>query len=163
MRRRRRRRSRPAPLALTADPALASGPGDRVDIRLDGQRQAIGELRGVAGDAVTVALSERDASAIDPDRRYRLVTRASAGDAGRAFAAVLRRSETTVATVDVAAESDLVGVAIGALAAPVFAIQAAETTAMPADDRAIAGGDRLYCVATPAVLADMRQAAGDRP
>ncbi|AWB28026.1 TrkA C-terminal domain-containing protein [Halococcoides cellulosivorans] len=147
-----------AAMAVRADPPLAAGPGDVVQIVADGDRVTTGELRGVAGDVVTVAMPAAETDAVDPDRAYRLVTVGATADAGRAAAGVLRRADETVAVIAVGVSSPLVGLPAGALRSPVLAIvpEGGPTEALPPEDRQIAAGDQLYVVDTPDRLAALR-------
>ncbi|MFW6436027.1 MAG: potassium transporter TrkA [Halococcoides sp.] len=146
-----------AAMAVRADPPLAAAPGDVVQV-FDDDRVTTGEIRGVAGDIVTVAMPAAETDAIEPDHDYRLVTVGTTADAGRAAAGVLRRADETVAVIAVDATSPLVGLPVGALVSPVLAIvpERGATGALPPDDRLVATGDQLYVLDTPDRLAALR-------
>lgn len=159
-----------AAIAVTADPPVAAGPGDLVQIwdrggrgdpddgadgdgGSDPERVAGGELRGVHGDAVTIALDADEAAAV-AGGDYRLVTLPGGERPDRTFATLLRNADETMGAVTVPAGSPLAGIAVGAVDATVVAVKPADgpVEPVPARRRPIAAGDRLYVVAHPQTL-----------
>ncbi|MFP4174728.1 MAG: cation:proton antiporter regulatory subunit [Halobacteriales archaeon] len=141
-------------VAVRADPAYASSPGDTVRLyvgREDGvERVADGELRGAVEDVVTVALDRRDARSLDPDTTYRLATLPSEKLPEREFAAMLRSADETVAVVEVGEGSGLVGKRLDSLGVSVVAVETeGEVVAVPDKTRTIEPGDVLYAVGRP--------------
>ncbi|MDZ7689143.1 MAG: potassium transporter TrkA [Halobacteriales archaeon] len=146
-------------VAVRADPAYSSGPGDNVQLWMkneDGtaERIASGELRATVGDVVTVALDENDAKKVSPSETYRLVTLPSEKGPERQFASMLRSADETMSVVTVTEESALVGTEIGAVAVPVVAVRApdGEVVAVPPKARVVSEGDTLYVVGRPEEL-----------
>ncbi|OYR87240.1 potassium transporter TrkA, partial [Halorubrum distributum] len=93
-----------AAVAVAADPPNNATVGDTVQLWRDDpepKRVATGELRGVAGDAVTVALDESDAERLTEEGDYRLVTLPAEPQADREFASLLRTADETMASVAV--------------------------------------------------------------
>lgn len=143
-------------VALRADPAYTSGPGDNVQLwrkREDGtaERVASGELRAAVGDVVTVALDENDTAKVDPSETYRLVTLPSEKGPERQFASMLRSADETMSIVKVAEGSPLVGVEVGEVGVPVVAVRTpdGEVEAVPPKTRLISVGDSVYAVGRP--------------
>jgi len=141
-------------VALRADPAYASSPGDTVRILRNGdtgvETVASGELRAAVGDTVTVALDEGDARRTDPGECYRLVTLPSEKGPEREFAAMLRSADETVSVVSVAEGSSLVGKTLDSLGVSVVAVETQEgVEAVPDKTRTVEAGDSLYVVGRP--------------
>jgi hypothetical protein len=151
-------------VAVRADPAMAASAGDLVQVYrpTDGgtERVAAGELRGTAGDVVTLAVDAADATALTDDERYRLATLPVEPRSDREFAALLRAAEETMGVVTLAAGSELVGTPLGAVDAAVVAVRNDEgVEPIPSRARVLAAGDALYVVATPGVLRRLDAAA----
>jgi hypothetical protein len=151
-------------VAVRADPAMAASAGDLVQVYrpTDGgtERVAAGELRGTAGDVVTLAVDAADATALTDDERYRLATLPVEPRSDREFAALLRAAEETMGVVTLAAGSELVGNPLGAVDAAVVAVRNDEgVEPIPPRARVLAAGDALYVVATPGVLRRLDAAA----
>lgn len=151
-------------IAVEADPPNAAAAGDVVQLwHRDGDwsRAATAEVRGVAGDVVTVALDEQEARAV-AGRSFRLVTLPSTPNVERAFADLLRAAEETMAAVEVAPESDLAGSTVGDVGGTVVAVKPADAAieAIPARSRPLAPGDLVYLVADPATIRQLETAAG---
>lgn len=154
-----------AAVAVRADPAAAASAGDLVEVWAptdDGSGAEVagdaaprwiasGEIRGVAGDVVTLALDAADATALDDRTRYRLLTLPGEVRADRAFAGVLRAAEETMAVVTVAEGSPLVGTTVGNVTPGVVAVRAGDGTvvAIPPRSRSLAAGEAIYLVARP--------------
>ncbi len=143
-------------VAIRADPANSSSPGDNVQIwrkKNDGtpERVASCELRAVAEDTVTLALDYNEAGKVDPSETYRLVTLPSEKGPERQFASMLRSADETMAVLTVARESTLVGKEIGDITVPVVAVRApdGEVEAVPPRARALSEGDTVYAVGRP--------------
>ncbi len=162
-----------AAVAIRADPPNNASPGDSVQIWTDGdpdagtspQRVTNAEIRGTAGDLVTLAMDESDAKRLDTDRRYRLVTLPVEPRADREFAAQLRTAEETMGAVTIGDGSVLVGSSIGALDVSVIAVTTADgdVVAIPTRDRPIAIGETLYLIARPDQLRKLESAATPQP
>jgi uncharacterized protein with PhoU and TrkA domain len=119
------------------------------------------EIRGTAGDLVTLAMDEPDAKRLDTDRRYRLVTLPVEARADREFASQLRTAEETMGAITVAEPSGLVGKPLGELDIAVVAVDTSdgEIVAIPTRHREIAVGDTLYVIARPDQLRRVETAA----
>lgn len=153
-----------AAVAVRADPAYAASSGDVVELwrtEPEIERIATGELRGTAGDVVTVALDEAEAFAVDPDTTYRLVTRSATLRADRELAGVLRAADETMSAITVAADSDLVGEPLTESEVTVIAVKpsAEPLQVVPARSRPFEPGDIIYAVGTPAALRGVESAA----
>ena len=138
----------------TGDPAGSANRADPADPTDPAERLTSGELRGVAGDVVTLAIDEADASLLSPADRYRLVTMPAEPRADREFATLLRGVDETMGTVTVAADSTLVGETVEAVTAAVLAVRPAEgvLTTIPEPTREFAAGETIYVLARPDVL-----------
>jgi hypothetical protein len=166
-------------VAVRADPAFTTGVGDTVQCwsladRDDGQTVrddtsagsdppellTTAEVRGVAGDVVTLAVDAADAPALAA-RDLRLVTLPRSPRADRAFAALLRRADETMGVVTVAEGSALTGTPVGALDVPIVAIKpdGAAIVPLPGRDRVLAAGDRCYVVGRPPAIRALEAAA----
>ncbi len=149
-----------AAVAARADPALAASAGDRVQLYRDGERVATAELRGVAGDIVTLALDAADAPAIDDDIPYRLVTLPASPTADRQFISLLRTVDETFGAATVVEGSDLAGMTVGALAPAVVAVQSGGSVeTIPDRSRRLAPGDVVYAVGRSDALRRLGAAA----
>ena len=177
-----------AAVAVRSDPPNDASPGDSVQVwttpQTDADADAAGtpeatasgaetgtgdpprrvtnaEIRGTAGDVVTLAVDESDAERLETDRRYRLVTLPVEPRADRAFAAQLRTAEETMGVVSVGEGSVLVGNPVGALDVAIVAVGTVdgEVVAIPTRDREVAGGETLYAIARPDRLRKLEAAA----
>ncbi|WP_276223287.1 TrkA C-terminal domain-containing protein [Haloarcula halophila] len=150
-------------VAIQADPAHAASAGDLVQVwETDPlQRVLTGELRGVAGEIVTVAIDAADTQKVDPSTQYKLVTLPVQDRPDREFASLLRAADETLGTATVEAGSDLDGVTIGGLQATVVAItrEGAKPEPIPDRSRVLSAGDILYAIATPDALRRLEAAA----
>jgi hypothetical protein len=140
-------------VAVRADPANAASPGDRVQVWQAGgppERVLTAELRAHVDDVATLAVAEEEATRLDGEATYRLVTLPAEPQVEREFASLLRTAEETMYVVDVVEGSDLVGTAVGTLDAVVVAVTGADGSVddLP-DDRTLAAGDAMYVVARP--------------
>ncbi|QSG09148.1 hypothetical protein [Halapricum desulfuricans] len=155
-------------MAIRADPSYAAGPGDLVQIWSgDGQQHRCNaELRATAGEVVTVAIDAADATKLDPDERYRLVTLATDGRPDREFVSLLRAADETMGVVDINPESALAGTSVGALDVTVVAVVSADPDSgietLPAGERALSGGESIYVIAAPDELRTVETAAAAR-
>lgn len=144
-------------IAIRADPPNAASPGDLVQVwRTDGdtpKRVTTAEVRGVAGDVVTLALDEHEAHQL-AGGEYRLLTLPAQSRPGREFAGLLRAAEETMATVTVEEGTELLGKQVLDLSATVVAIKPADgpIEPIPKRERVLESGDRVYLVARPAVI-----------
>ncbi|RLM63225.1 potassium transporter TrkA [Halorubrum sp. Atlit-8R] len=153
-----------AAVAVAADPPNNATVGDTVQLWRDDpepERVATGELRGVAGDAVTVALDESDAERLTDEGGYRLVTLPAEPQADREFASLLRNADETMASVTVAAGSELDGSTVGEVGAVVAAVRPAGGSVEPIPPRAYAfgAGDLVYLVGRPGAIRRFETAA----
>ena len=146
-----------AAVAVAADPPNNATPGDMVQLwRMEPEpkRVATGELRGVAGDAATVALDESDAEELAEEEAYRLVTLPAEPQADREFASLLRNADETMAAVTVEAGSGLAGSTVGDVGTVVAAVRPADGSVQPIPPRAytFGAGDLVYLVGRPDAL-----------
>ena len=153
-----------AAVAVSADPPNNATVGDTVQLWRDDpepKRVATGELRGVAGDAVTVALDESDAERLTDEAGYRLVTLPAEPQADREFASLLRNADETMASVTVAAGSDLDGSTVGEVGAVVAAVRPAGGSVQPIPPQTYAFGadDLVYLVGRPDAIRSFEAAA----
>ncbi len=155
-------------VAVRADPAESASAGDLVQVWGGSgtpEHVTTAELRGVAGDVVTLAVDEADAPDLAADGRYRLLTLPAQARADREFAALFRAADETMAVVTVEEGSALVGVTVGALAPAVVAIRGPDggraVEATPGRDRTLAAGETLYALGRPGVLRRLEAAASD--
>ena len=144
-------------VAVRADPAHSSGPGDSVQIWRESpepERVADGEVYARAGDVVTVALDEKDAAKLEPSVDYRLVTLPSEKGPERRFASMLRSADETVSVLTVSGNSPLVGTEVGDVGVPVVAVRApdGDVEAVPPRSRVLSESDELYVVGRPEEL-----------
>jgi len=153
-------------MAIRADPAFAASSGDLVQVwETDPPRRVLtAELRGVAGDVVTVAIDAADTSKLDPSTEYRLVTLPVEDRPDREFASLLRAADETFASVTVGPDSPLAGSAIASVDATVLSIVPAdgeEPVVLPASDHVLAAGDVIHAVARPEVLRRLEATASE--
>ena len=150
-------------VAIRADPANAASSGDLVQVWEPDPlgRVLTGELRGVAGDVVTVAIDTADTPKLDPDTEYKLVTLPVQDRPDREFASLLRAAEETMSTVTVAAGSDLVGTDVGDLRVTVAAVTREDGSpeAIPTRERVLEAGDVVYAIGKPEALRYVEAAA----
>ena len=153
-------------VAIRADPPHNAASGDQVQVwstdvadESDGtdgppQRLTSAEIRGVAGDTVTLAVDEADAELLSPTDSYRLVTMPAEPQADREFATLLRGVDETMGTVTVAADSMLVGETAATVSAAVLAIRPAEgtLTTLPEFSRPFESGDTIHVLGRPDVI-----------
>ena len=155
-------------VAVRADPAYTSGPGDNVQIwrkNDDGrvERVASGELRATADDVVTVALDETDATKLNTSETYRLVTLPSEKGPERQFASMLRSADETMSVLTVSENSPLVGSEVSAIDVPVVALRASDgvVEAVPPRTRVLSEGDTVYAVGRPEDLRNLETTSED--
>ncbi|WP_132057907.1 cation:proton antiporter regulatory subunit [Halorussus amylolyticus] len=150
-------------VAVRADPAFSAGAGDLVQVwtrEPDPERVATAELRAAVGDVATLAVGADDATNLDPDAEYRLVTLPTEPRADREFSAQLRAADETVGVVEIAGGSALDGATAGGLDVSVVAVRTdAGVETLPAPDRVFAPGDTLYVIARPDRLRKVESAA----
>lgn len=169
----------PGTVACTvrADPAAGASPGDVVQVwRTDPgpKRVLTAELRATAEDAATIAVDAAEATVLDADTTYRLVTLPAEPRAEREFAAALRAADETMGVATVEPNSPLAGGTIDDAQVTVVAVRPANgpVEAIPRRTRTLIAGDVLYVVARPedlrrleartsALGADSRDADGD--
>ncbi|VTT85345.1 unknown [Halorubrum sp. DM2] len=156
-----------AAVAVVADPPNNATVGDTVQLWRDDpepERVATGELRGVANDAVTVALDESDAERLSDETGYRLVTLPAEPQADREFASLLRNADETMATVTVAGGSDLDGSTVGGVGAVVAAVRPSQGSVQPIPPQSYAfgAGDLVYLVGRPDAIRRFETAAASR-
>lgn len=151
-------------IAVRADPAYSASPGDRVRVwrtEPEPTRIAVGELRGISGDVVTIAIEEDDHERLIEETGYRLATLPSSLQAGREFASILRRSNDSIAEVTVADGADAVGRTPPAFDVDVLSVDPnnGETLALPPRDRPLAAGDLVTAMGRPDALRRFAAAA----
>lgn len=156
-----------AAVAVRADPAFAASAGDVVQVWTTdpAERVATAELRGVAGDVVTLAVDAAETGKLDADTEYRLVTLPVESRPDREFASLLRAAEETMSLVGIEAGSEIDGQPVGALDVAVIAVRTADgdVEAIPERSRILAPGDAVYAVARPDALRKLERAAGGDP
>jgi len=146
-----------AAVSVAADPPNNATAGDTVQVwrtEPELERAATGELRGVAGDAATVALDESDAAALVEEESYRLVTLPAEPQADREFASLLRNADETMAAITVAAGSALEGSTVGDVPVVVAAVRPEDGSVqpIPTGEYTFAAGDLVYLVGRPDAL-----------
>lgn len=159
-------------VAVRGDPPNNAASGDLLQVWSSGtadehpKRITNAELRGVAGDAVTLAVDEADAALLSPTDQYRLVTMPAEPQAQREFATLLRGVDETMSTVAVEAESELVGETANSIGTAVLAIRPGSATGtlatLPPRDRTFEAGDFLYVLGRPDVIRRL-EARGTAP
>lgn len=151
-------------VAIRADPAFSASAGDVVHIYdttgEESKRVAVGEVRGTAGEVVTVAVDADDATRLNSTQRYRLATLPVEPRVDREFASLLRAADETVTTITLAADSPLVGQTVGALNATVIAVHGqAGTEPLVPNTRTLTAGETLYVIAKPDAVRRLEAAA----
>lgn len=151
-------------LAIRADPAYRSSPGDQVRIwRTDGdpERVATGELRGVVADVATVSVPEEALSLLQAEAGYRLETVPEARNVDREFVAILRRANETAEEFTITGDGDLPGRTVADVEVSILAIEDAAGTldAPPAADTTFEAGQRVLAVGRPDELRRFAAAA----
>lgn len=149
-------------VAIRADPPNNASSGDQVQVWTAGEtpdRITTAEIRGVAGETVTLAVDDDDATLLSPTETYRLVTMPAEPQADREFATLLRGVNETMGTVTVEAGSTLVGETADTVSAAVLAIRptTGPLTALPDRDRGFEGGDTIYTLGRPDVIRQLEQ------
>lgn len=149
-----------AATAVRADPAFATGAGDLVALYRDGERVTTAEVRGTAGDVVTVATDAADAERLDPGTRYRLVTLPVESRADREFVTLLRAARETMGSVAVT-EGGLAGRTVGSVEG-IVAIRGPDgaLTTIPPRDRVLAAGESAIVIAAPARIRELEALGG---
>lgn len=154
-------------IAVEADPAYSSSPGDRVQLWREGsdepERVASGEVRGTCDDTVTVAVDQSDVEAFGSDpQKYRLVTLSSERQPEREFLSLLRASDETMNVLDIGPDSVLIGVSVGESEATVIAVrkESGEIEAIPGNDYVFGEGDTVYTLGRPEVLRKFESGVG---
>ncbi|MFB6206843.1 MAG: TrkA C-terminal domain-containing protein [Haloglomus sp.] len=156
-----------AAVAVRADPPHAARAGDVVRVFRPGEsdddpkRVTTAEVRGSAGDTVTLAVDEEEIEVFDDATRYRLVTLPTTPRSDREFVSLLRAAEETMGVATIAEGSPLVGVTLGGLSVAAVAVQPAEGTveAIPSRNWTLTAGDTLYVVARSVLLRRLEAAA----
>lgn len=151
-------------VAIRADPPNNAATGDMVQVWRDGEspaRVTSGELRGVAGETVTLAVDEGDAGQLSPSESYRLLTLPAEPRADRRFATLLRGVDETMVMVTVAEGSELVGSTPRSVSATVLAIRPVEGSllTLPNRDRPFAAGETISALGRPDVLRRLEERA----
>lgn len=155
-----------AAVAVRSDPPFSATPGDTVQIwesGPEGQRLGTGELRAtVDGSVVTIALEEPLAHRVDSETEYRLMTLSADAYPDREFATLLRRADETMTVVEITEESPFVGVPVGGLALTVIAVQGSDETVqtLPAPERVLEAGDRVFAIGRPERLRKLASSEG---
>ena len=147
-------------VAVHADPPNNAASGDQVQVWSTGdadeppERLTSAEIRGVAGDTVTLAVDEADASLLSPTDAYRLLLLPAEPQVDREFATLLRSVDEAMGTVTVGADSTLVGETAASVSASVLAVRPAggSLLALPESTREFAGDDTIYVLGRPDVI-----------
>lgn len=152
-------------IAVRADPGFAASAGDVVELwrtepELD--RLTVGEIRGIAGDIVTLALDEAEARDLPASDEFRLVSRPASAGSDREFAGVLRAADETLGAVTVDPDSELDGVPIEETGVTVVALKPTDgpLQAVPPVSRPCVSGDILYTIGRPEELRRLESKAG---
>lgn len=149
-------------VAIRADPAFSASTGDLVQVweTAPPKRVLTGELRGVAEDVVTVAISASDTPKIDPTRQYRLVTLPVDDRPEREFASLLRAADETFTSVSVEAGSPLHGMPVGALDLTVLTVKPESGDPIPLPERTyvLEPGELIFVIALPEALRHLETA-----
>ena len=150
-------------VAIRADPAFDASTGDIVQVwEAESMRRVLtGELRGVAGDVVTVAINSADTPKVDPTREYRLVTLPVEDRPAREFASLLRAAEESFASITVEAGSPLHGMPVGALQPTIVTVRPEdrEPVALPLGEYVLSPGELVFAIGTPTLLRKLDRAA----
>ncbi|WP_266078769.1 hypothetical protein [Haladaptatus caseinilyticus] len=152
-------------IAIRADPAFSAGAGDSVAIwrrtNTGSERLTTGEIRGVAGDVVTLAVDANDAKTFDTTERYRLETLPRRTRPEREFVTRLRSADVTMGVLTVEPESALVGLPVGSIDATVVAVRPSDgaTETLPLRGRPLETADTVFVVAEPTVIRRIERAA----
>lgn len=155
-----------AAMAVSADPAHAASAGDLVQVwtREPRERLLNAEIRGTAGEVVTLAIDAADASKLDPEQRYKLATLPVEERADRELTELLRAAVETLGVVEIHADSSLAGAPVGSLDVTVVAIHAGgpedRIEALPPGDRILVDGDAVYVIARPDAVRRLEAGAG---
>lgn len=140
-------------VAVRADPAFSASPGDAVEVWSTGaapERVATAELRAAVGDVVTLVVDERDADAVDPDARYRLVTLPREPRADRELLAGIREADEVAGVVEVTEGGELDGSTVGEVPAAVVAVDGPDgLEGTPRPGRRLRAGERVYVLGRP--------------
>lgn len=158
-----------AAVAVRADPPYSATAGDTVQVWQtddDGDETHVGtaELRGSVGTIATLVMDATEAAEIDPTEGYRLMTLSADSNPEREFAAMLRREAETMSTVEITADSPLLGSSIGALDVTVIAVRSHERglVPIPTIEHVIGPGDILFSIGRPETLRKLESEAGAR-
>lgn len=150
-------------VAIRADPAFSASTGDLVQVwETDPLRRVLtAELRGVAEDVVTIAISSADTPKIDPTRTYRLVTLPVDDRPEREFASVLRAADETFSSVTVEAGSPLHGMPVDALDLTVVGVRPenGEPIPVPRGEYVLEPGDLVFAISVPDALRRLETAS----
>jgi hypothetical protein len=135
-------------VAVRADPVPDSGPGDRVVLWTEGAeptRICTGEIRGVSGDVVSLAVERETASELDSEERYRLVTLPGRERVDRDLATLFERAGWRFEAREVEGETE--ERSVGSVAGRVVALEG-ETGFVfsPPSDRVLRAGERIYVI-----------------
>ena len=135
-------------VAVRADPALEAGPGDRVAIWSDEgepSRVCTGEIRGVSGDVVSVAVEDQWAPRLTSGGSYRLVTLPRGERADRELATLFERAGWRLDVRRVGEHTERRSV--GSIGGSVLAVEDGGGIELaPPSDRALEPDDRLYVI-----------------
>lgn len=157
-----------AAVAVRADPPYSATAGDTVQVwRTDDDTETLlgtAELRGSVGTVATLVMDATTAAEIDPTEGYRLMTLSADSNPEREFAAMLRREAETMSTVEITADSPLIGSSIGAVDVTVIAVRSreGELITIPQREHVIQSGDLLFSIGRPEALRKLESEAGAR-
>lgn len=152
-----------AAIAVQADPAYATGTGDVVQVWQTSPPEHVttAEVRGVAGDVVTIATDATDIERLVPTETYRLVTLPDEPRPEQEYAALLRAADETLGATTVEPGALLDGTPVGALDVPVVAIRTVDggVDPLPSRDRTVTAHETIYAVGRPDALRRLDAAA----
>lgn len=143
-----------AAAAIQTDPPNAASTGDIIQLwsETEGgfERTATGELRGVAGDTVTIVLEETEAERVVGEE-YRLLTLPIEPRIEREFASILRNADETMVNLPITAESRFAETQVGSVPGTVLAVkpESEPVVVMPDRTRKLVSGDLVYVLAHP--------------
>lgn len=151
-------------IPIRADPAHSASPGDQVRVwrtEPESERLLTGEIRGIAGDVVTISVDEHQVTRLDAESNYRLVTLPRRVQADREFATILRRANESVVEARVSSTGAAIGQPPSAFGVKALVIETdtGETLAPPARDRALEAGDNVIAMGRPDLLRRFEAAA----
>jgi len=145
-------------IAVEGNPSPSASTGDPIEVWTaggddTGRLVATGTIRETVGDVATVTVGRDDATAFDPDRSYRLVTRPDTASDVNELVATVWEAEETVTAVTVGDGDPLLGEFVDWLPVAVLCIvREGEPIPFPAANETLDVGDTVYVLGTPGGL-----------